>query len=485
MKRNSVLTINGRAYDVVTGEKIVSADTSQSGKSVTKRLSRPSSPAKKRRSHVNKQAQLAAEIADEIAELEEDQPPRAKTRRARSAKSKAPTKTVNVQNAPTWLLNFKSGKDPLAIASDRKFINRQSRAELTKWHATTDNQANRHRAQSSTTLSRRFVHAPTAHATAGVMHRHAAPVATSPLVRHFAKAAINNSGANIKPTLTAIHHASKPAPTTRPTFASSSPATRRRDREKPYQAHELEIAANQPLKKVVRHAQKPRFASHATRQPSTNSRTAYGTKFLDDIALEAAKKARQRDSKILKRALIKEQLDSPIAKLSPRERRQAERLQHRIARRENGDEHRHLRVGMLMTLGAAVLFTGSYLSYANMPNISLHVAAVQAGVNVRSPIALNGYSATGQVAYERGQVTVKYRNNGGGDGYTLTQSNTNLNSATVRQSVVPSGGETLSNGVYRYGNTAVWTNDGTMFTLNGNRYITNEQILQIADSVRS
>lgn len=465
MKRNDVIKINGRRYNVVTGARV-----DEPAKIVTKEQH---APAKKRITRSEKQAQLAHEIAHEIAEYDSKAPMR---------RTRKPAVKKTTQKAPGWVNNFVDGKAPTEITADQGFISRKARAAYSHSRAASKALTTRHRTQISTTLNRHFVHAPKAKVVASTERRATKPsVTTSPLIQHFARTAAKNT---LKTTGASTRNALKPEKTTvKKTFTNSSARLRVHEREKPYIEHPTEIVANHQLSSVVRKPQKPTVASHALRRPTNNSRTSYGTKFLRDIQLEAHETAHHSDSKMLKEALIREQLNSPIAKLSPRERRQAERLQRRLIRREESS-HRRMHAGVLVIIGVAMLLSGGYLAYVNMPSIALHAAASEAGVNVKTPATISGYAATGNVIYESGQVTVKYRNNGGGSGYSLTQSNTNLNTASLRETIASNNGKPIGDGVYRYGNTAVWMSGGTLFTLNGNSYITNDQVRQIATSVK-
>ena len=464
MKRNDIIKINGNRYNAATGEKL-----DEPAKTATKTRR---APAKKRLSKTAKQNQLAHEIATEIAEYEGEAP----ARRSRKPAAKKIAKTT-----PNWVNDFVDGKEPAKIAVDSGFVARQNRAAYGQNRAAAKAQTAHRHTNTSTTLNRHFVRAPKAQVSAGVARRTSAPIATSPLIHHFAKTAIANAPAAKTPAKIAPQPAKS---ATKKTFANSSAQSRVREKEKPYVEHPVEIVANHQLSSVVRRPQKPAAASHVLRRPTNNSRTSYGTKFLSDIRREAHETARGGDSKALKEALINEQLNSPITKLSPRERRRAERLQRHLTRKEE-NSHRHLRVSTFIVIGVTMLLAGGYLAFVNMPKIALGVAAAQAGVDAKTVLTASGYSATGNVAYESGQVTVKYRNNSGGAGYSLTQSKTNLSAAAIRETVIPSNSKSIGGGVYRYGDTTVWVSGDTLFTLNGNDFMTNDQIREIANSTQS
>jgi hypothetical protein len=186
-------------------------------------------------------------------------------------------------------------------------------------------------------------------------------------------------------------------------------------------------------------------------------------------------------SRQLKDALINEQLTAPLdSKLSRKEQKKAARL----ARTK-----RRFRAPTLVTAALAVMLLGGYVAYVNMPSISVRVAANHAGVDARNPHVPSGYSIDGPIAYSPGQVTIKYKSNGGGDGYSFTQANSAWNDNAVRDNLVKTASqdyETLVVGdltIYRYGDRAAWINDGVLYTLNGNDHLGNNQILEIANSI--
>jgi hypothetical protein len=148
---------------------------------------------------------------------------------------------------------------------------------------------------------------------------------------------------------------------------------------------------------------------------------------------------------------------------------------------------RRFAVPTLVTAALAVLVLGGYFTYVSMPSISVRVAAARAGVDAHMPYTPSGYSIDGPVAYEPGRVTINYKSNGGGVGYSLTQQNNTWGDDVVADSLVEEGKyTTISAGqvkIYRYGGNAAWVNKGILFTLNGNQTLGDEQITRIVESV--
>jgi hypothetical protein len=523
VKKGSVIVINGERFDSSTGEKVVAevrenvapetkkADRKQdfggffdaisaeskenfaktaeisrkSGKTSHEELSakKPIAPEKKRLTKAEKQALLASEIASEIAELEESEPNFSR-------------KNIEVKTAPNWITNYKSGNKPLEIEPDKtRNYQRKTGADSRNVVRHAAKNVRRHAAK-SITLNRRYVRAPKATKPIVREDPQRAIAATHPMVSHFAKTRENDESE--------LSEFQIPVNRSRGEFANSERENRIRETEAPYVEHRIGYAAKTKITSsyddlfartedeaqtdFAKFTEENSRKTAATRQPiyvkTDNSRTADGAKFLSEIRAEAERNSRKTDSQILKNALIREQMEAPepSAKNS-KDRRQSEKLQRRIAKKDA--PRRKFRAGTIATVMVAALLAGGYLAYVNMPGISLRIAAAQAGVNARTAMVPSGYSQVSEVAYSAGQITLKYKNNGGGSGYSLTQSNTSLNSGTVRETLLPSDSKQIANGIYRYGDQAVWVSGNTLFTLDVNSYMTNQQITDIAASVQS
>lgn len=191
---------------------------------------------------------------------------------------------------------------------------------------------------------------------------------------------------------------------------------------------------------------------------------------------EIAQAAATSSSSDLKNALINEQMNQPVDRKA---RNKAEKKAARTRRR--------FAAPTLVTAVLAVLVLGGYFTYVNMPSISVRVAAARAGVDAHAPYVPSGYSIDGPVAYTSGSVTINYKSNGGGDGYSLIQQNNTWGDNVVLDNLVENDNyQILKAGqvtVYRYGNTAAWVDRGILFTLSGNDSLGDSQIARIAESV--
>jgi len=141
------------------------------------------------------------------------------------------------------------------------------------------------------------------------------------------------------------------------------------------------------------------------------------------------------------------------------------------------------------TLG--LLLIAGYFTYVNMPNLSVRVAAAQAGIDAKFPeYRPIGYSLNGPVAYQDGEVSMKFASNTGPVAFSLNQSRSSWDSAALLEKFVNPKSEskyaTYSDGgltIYTYGTNAAWVNGGILYTIDGTANLSNEQVRRIATSM--
>lgn len=143
------------------------------------------------------------------------------------------------------------------------------------------------------------------------------------------------------------------------------------------------------------------------------------------------------------------------------------------------------------TVSLALLLLGGYFTYLNMPNLSVRVAAAQAGVDASYPeYRPDGYSLSGSVAYNQGWVSMKFASNSGDQDFTIKQSKSSWNSSAlldnyvkekVGDNYVPYNERGLT--IYIYNSNAAWVNDGILYTIEGDAPLSGDQIRRIATSL--
>lgn len=197
----------------------------------------------------------------------------------------------------------------------------------------------------------------------------------------------------------------------------------------------------------------------------------------------AQKKTMPKPSDILKAEAIQQALDAAPARSSSSNRQRAPK---------NARKQRFMpRFLSLASAGTALLLLGGYFTYLNMPNLSVRVAAAQAGIDASYPsYRPSGYSLNGPIAYDNGQVQMKFAANGGPQNFTLTQERSGWDSSAVLDNYVePKAGDqyvaTRDSGltIYTYGNNAAWVNNGILYTIKGDAPLSTDQISRIATSL--
>jgi len=149
------------------------------------------------------------------------------------------------------------------------------------------------------------------------------------------------------------------------------------------------------------------------------------------------------------------------------------------------------RFASLTSSALALLLLGGYFTYLNMPNLSVRVAAAQAGIEASYPsYRPDGYSLNGPVAYDQGKVSMKFAANAGPSNFTVTQSSTNWDSSAVKDNyVTPNwGDDTMQYAergltIYTHDGNAVWVNGGILYTITGDAPLSPSQIRGIATSM--
>lgn len=152
---------------------------------------------------------------------------------------------------------------------------------------------------------------------------------------------------------------------------------------------------------------------------------------------------------------------------------------------------RRTRMASVIGSFAALILLGGYLTYINIPNLSIKVAAINAGIDASLPrYQPGGFRLTGPIAYTDGEVEVKYRQAGGDDIFKITQRSTDWDpQATLDNYVEPDSNNDYeihsAQGltVYTYDQKAVWVNGGILHVIDGSAKLSSEQISRIAASM--
>lgn len=181
--------------------------------------------------------------------------------------------------------------------------------------------------------------------------------------------------------------------------------------------------------------------------------------------------------KELKEALIKERL-SEVDKAED------------VRPKKSKNPFKRSRLSAFATSALSVLLLGGYLTYINLPNISMRVAATHAGVAATLPnYQPSGYSFTGPITYSPGEVAINYASKEDDKNYTVKQKSSNWNSQAVLDNYILKQTDSYLTyqekglTIYSYDNKAAWVNGGILYTIEGDASLSGEQVLNIATSM--
>ena len=148
------------------------------------------------------------------------------------------------------------------------------------------------------------------------------------------------------------------------------------------------------------------------------------------------------------------------------------------------------RLATILTTSLALLLLGGYITYMNLPMISMKVAASRAGVNATMPsYRPDGYNLDGPITYSPGQVNINYHSTTNDSMFKLTQAPSNWDSQAVLDNYVTKQTETYLTfqergiKVYTFDNKAAWVNGGLFYTVDGTANLSSDQILRLATSM--
>jgi hypothetical protein len=153
---------------------------------------------------------------------------------------------------------------------------------------------------------------------------------------------------------------------------------------------------------------------------------------------------------------------------------------------------RHSKFINVFSVSAVLIVIGGYLTYLNMPSLSVRVASAQAGINATFPdYHPDGYSLDGPVTYSHSQVSINFHANTGDRSFVIKQSKSPWDSSAVKSEIdkESKGGtnETTESGlrIFYYDNNtkAAWVNGGILYTITGNAPLTSDQIRHLATSL--
>ena len=137
-----------------------------------------------------------------------------------------------------------------------------------------------------------------------------------------------------------------------------------------------------------------------------------------------------------------------------------------------------------------VLLLVGYVTYLNLPGITMRIAANRAGFAATMPSQKPaGYGLNGPVAYEPGQISLSFASNTNSDKFTLTQKQSSWDSQALLDNYVAKQTDNYLTyqekglTIYMYDGKASWVNGGVWYSLDGDAKLSSDQILKMATSM--
>jgi hypothetical protein len=160
---------------------------------------------------------------------------------------------------------------------------------------------------------------------------------------------------------------------------------------------------------------------------------------------------------------------------------------HRIAKKL----HLSPRATSMASLAMASLVLGGFITYQNIPNLSVRVAAARAGVRAQLPgYQPAGFSMDRPIAYSPGQITLQYHSRTDERAFQLTQRNSEWNSETLLENFVATNRrpyqtyQDKGKTIYIYdGSNATWVDSGVWYQIEGSSALNSDQLIRIANSL--
>lgn len=151
------------------------------------------------------------------------------------------------------------------------------------------------------------------------------------------------------------------------------------------------------------------------------------------------------------------------------------------------------RIFHFMSAGLAAVILLGYVTYLNIPSVSMKVASSRAGFAATLPSQTPaGYKMQGPIAYSPGQVVINFGSNTDDRHFTIQQQPSSWDSEALKENFVAkeSNAEPLTYNdrgltIYLYnGGDAAWVDGGRFYSIKaGNSQLDTNQILDLATSM--
>lgn len=191
-----------------------------------------------------------------------------------------------------------------------------------------------------------------------------------------------------------------------------------------------------------------------------------------------------------KEQLIAKQMKTAPDSHTPEQKEQHQQQIKPVEQKVNSFFSRQPKLVSALAGALSVLLLVGYITYLNMPTISLRVAASRAGFAATMPAHQpSGYSLNGPVAYSPGQVTINFNSNTNDQTFSITERQTNWDAQALLDNHISKQTDNYltyqEKGlvVYIYEGKSAWVNGGVWYSIDGTASLSSEQILKLATSM--
>lgn len=162
---------------------------------------------------------------------------------------------------------------------------------------------------------------------------------------------------------------------------------------------------------------------------------------------------------------------------------------HKAAKLKKPNKFKHST--KIAALSLAVLLVGSLAAYRSIPDASVRLASAKAGFSASLPgYVPAGFSLSDAIKASPGQVVLNFHSNSDSRNYKVNQRPSDWTSTSLLSSFVEpnhkdyqtvyDAGKTI----YIYdGSNATWVSNGIWYTVEGNSSLTNDQLVNIVNSL--
>ncbi len=248
-------------------------------------------------------------------------------------------------------------------------------------------------------------------------------------------------------------------------------------------------------KKTSRHDKQSRSQAHKVDSDrQQRSKTITKSSLVSKFSRSKAKEAKEAEEEIIAPA-------QPIA-LPPKG--QANRYSQKKSNMEEGQKPekkkpsrrfnpfaKRPRAASVFAIALLVALFAGYITYLNIPNLSLKIAASRAGIDATMPgYRPAGFSIAGPINYSEGLVTISFQSNSDDRSFDIVERKSSWDSESLQANYVeretPNYVTFQDRGltIYIYsGSNATWVDGGIWYTIEGESQLNSEQLLKIAASM--